>query len=323
MGTALIKFRQGTTIGADGEALVVEATATAVFIENYNSVDIQSYLIELLYVPPACTTYTVVPGTPVILAQANGTTPSASLDVSEESVYGCFRVRMTVWPQANQGGVPDVDIRNVAILTPNEKFVLFAPQLDPLPLPSSGSGAKPNEFNFGGQPFGWAGGTDENVRGLNDALMLLDAPSGGSTDPDYESEQLVVTGNETRTVGQTYDIPLASIAANEQQNIGIYVHTTRIASVTQLSECGGCTTIDVTVKNDNGTYRFSGGTYANDGEPGTFNRDAEYAYADVDLEFYNDGTDDYLRVNIYAIEAYDSYARVQVYLGKKVTWAIL
>ena len=93
-----------------------------------------------------------------MLAQGNGV-PTASL-MPDEGVHGCYRLRLTVWAGTNYTGQSDVDIRNVAVVTPILKSVKPPYQKfpDPLPLEATGvSGAKPDELNFEGQPWGWSG----------------------------------------------------------------------------------------------------------------------------------------------------------------------
>lgn len=201
MGVALLKFSQGALVGADGRALVVAISATPVVIENVDNTDVGSYLIELLYAPPDSPTYTVEPGitTPIVLAQGNGSTYSGSLDLSDAGIYGCYRIRLTVWPQANQGGVPDIDIRNVAVPLPNRKIIMPPYQKFPDPLPLEGLGAKPDEMNFAGQVWGWAGqdaGTASTYKLVNEALRELDAISSSSLlpTPNYAGSFLFYDG---------------------------------------------------------------------------------------------------------------------------------
>ena len=155
---ALLRFRQGANIGAGGHALVVAISGTAVTIENTSNIDVASYRIELLYAPPDSTTYPITPGVsaPIELAVGNGV-PTATLNVSEAGIYGCYRIRLTVWPLLNQGGVPDVDIRNIAVVTPGFGIILPPYQKFPDPLPLEGAGSKLDELNFAGQARGWAG----------------------------------------------------------------------------------------------------------------------------------------------------------------------
>lgn len=199
MTTALLKFTQGTTVGANGRALVVAIGATPVTIENSDDTGVASYKIELLYAPPDSPTYVVVPNTPHVLATDNGT-PTATLDVSALAVYGCYRIRLTVWPQANQVGVPDVDIRNVAVVTPTYKLVLPPYQKFPDPIALEGTGSKPDELNFLGQTWGWSGPGYDAVnypwRLVNEALKLCDSIGTGTSIPsaNYAGSYLYWSG---------------------------------------------------------------------------------------------------------------------------------
>jgi hypothetical protein len=168
---ALLKFTQGLTIGLDGRSLVV-ASGAAVTVENSTgAVDLQSWTIELLYAPPGSVLFTLTPQTVAV----GGATAPTWVFTPDAGVYGLYRIRLTTYSGPGYTGTRDVDIRNVAVVTPNQKFLVYSPQLDPKPLPMTGTGAKPNEFNFNGQPFGWAGDDEPTARGLNEALLYLDS----------------------------------------------------------------------------------------------------------------------------------------------------
>lgn len=177
--TALLKFSQGISIGANGEAFIA-STGTSVTIANSNNTDVASWRIELLYGPPG-SSFEQVPGTPLLLAEnAASATPTIGL-TPEALFYGCYRIRLSVWDAASFSGTLDTDIRNIAVPTPNKKLILspFQKRPDPLPLLGTGDpGEKPHELNFEGQPWGWAGGdyngTSVNFRLINDALVELD-----------------------------------------------------------------------------------------------------------------------------------------------------
>lgn len=153
--TALIKFTQGLSVGAPGVAMK-GVPSTIVYIENVNTLNIQSWKIDLIYVPQPGSSLVV--GT---LASANGNTPLASF--TPDTVPGCYRIQLKVYPGAGFTGTPDVDIRNFAVPDP-QGFVYPPYQELPPKLPVIGSGypgAKPDELNFNNQPFGWDGdGTD-------------------------------------------------------------------------------------------------------------------------------------------------------------------
>jgi hypothetical protein len=160
---ALSKFTQGLNIGADGEALK-GTTGSLVSVANSNNTDVASWQIDLLYVDPASS---LVPAAPFTFHN-NNNTPIANFT---PDVRGCYRFALKVWNVINRVGVPtDIDQRVFAVPEANG-IVVPPPQLWPIPLPDPASGmmgAKPNEFNFGGQLDGWAGDT---VDGLLNHLL--------------------------------------------------------------------------------------------------------------------------------------------------------
>jgi len=165
---ALIKFTQLALIPPGGEALKGTA-GSVVNIENTVNTDVASYTITLVDVPKGSA---VVPG---ILAQADGNTPAASF--VPDAVPGCYRIQLLVYPGIGQGGIPNQDIRNFSL--PDSNGFVFPPYQEiPPKLPVLGSGhpgEKPDELNFGGQPFGWSGdGTDGLI-----LHQLLSAAAGG------------------------------------------------------------------------------------------------------------------------------------------------
>ena len=188
---ALIRFSQGARVGAAGQALVVEEAGGQFFVENGgDNTDVKSWRIELLYGPPGSASERP-PGAPSVLGEdANGSIPSAPY-LPEINFPGCYRCRLTVYTESNFTGVADVDIRNVATLTPNNAIILppFQKLPDPLPLEGTGQpGQKPDEMNFEGQPWGWSGPDyDHPVYGqqfaqyrlVNAALQLVDTGGGG------------------------------------------------------------------------------------------------------------------------------------------------
>lgn len=239
--TALLKFSQGATVGADGRALVVASSVTPVTIENSDNTNVGSYLIELLYAPPDNPTYsTVVPGVtlPLVLASGDGI-PSANLNVNGGYV-GTYRVRLTTWPGAGQSGTPDVDIRCVSVPTPNQKIILPPYQKFPDPLPLSGLGSKPDELNFDGQTWGWAGSNETvSFRLVNEALRMLDLPSGsgavssvfGRTGAvvaqanDYGSDEVT---NDSSVNGLTVSAALDALAVVD--NGGVLISPSQITA---------------------------------------------------------------------------------------------
>lgn len=189
---ALLKFSQGARIGAAGHALIVEDDALVV-AENAVNTDVASWRLELLSGPPG-SAFECMPGVPVVLAEEpNDATPYYEAEPAE-AFFGCYRMRLSVWSGANFSGAKDVDIRNFCVLTPNNKYVIppYQKLPDPLPLALSGQpGAKPDELNFEGQPFGWAGAnfahpsygqTYAQFRLLNAFIEHIDSlGSGGGT----------------------------------------------------------------------------------------------------------------------------------------------
>lgn len=183
--TALLKFTQGAYVGANGRALIVDA-GTAVSIANSNNSQVQSFRVELLYGPPE-STFAITPGVqaPTLLAEGNGI-PAASI-TPQVAIAGCYRIRLTVWAGVNYTGQKDVDIRNIAVPTPNKRFIKPPYQKFPDPLPLAGEGKpgeKPDELNFEDLRWGWSGpgyvSGAHSFRLLDAALEELDnAGSGG------------------------------------------------------------------------------------------------------------------------------------------------
>lgn len=153
---ALIKFTQGLVVGDPGVALAGDADVEVV-IENDTITDIQSWKIDLLYAPPGGL---VVAGT---LATGNSSTPSASFTPS--ATPGSYRVLLTVYTGPDLSGSSNRDIRVFAV--PDTNGFIFPPyqQLPPkLPVLGSGlPGEKPDEMNFGNQPYGWDGAGDDGL----------------------------------------------------------------------------------------------------------------------------------------------------------------
>lgn len=186
MATALIKFKQGATQGDDGEALIHDLD-DPVEVENSDNAGVASWEIQILEVPY---------GSAVdlgVLAQGNGAVPLASFE--PDVLGGCYRIQLKVWPLINQQGDPDTDIRCVGSLGTNGLMVPPPQEWpEPLPHPSSGRpGAKPDELNFGGQVFGWAGTGNDGL--LRHALRVLgpggvgpEGPQGPQGDPGDDGE---------------------------------------------------------------------------------------------------------------------------------------
>jgi len=174
--TALLKFTQSAVTGTAGQAYVGLA-GTPVTVENGNNTDVQSWKIELLYARPP-SFLEVSPGTPTVLATADSSTPSVSFT---PDVPGSYRIRLFVYDQPGLTGNEDQDIRNFIVPTSSRGLVIppFQSLPDPLPLPGSspppGSPPeKPDEMNYGGQPYGWAGDDSISPKGMNKSLLDLD-----------------------------------------------------------------------------------------------------------------------------------------------------
>lgn len=204
--TALIKFTQGLTVGSPGVAFVGVA-AVAVAISNDSPTDIQSWKVDLVYVPPDSG---LAPGT---LAAGNSSTPAANFT---PDVAGSYRVVLTVYTGPGQAGGSDKDIRVFAV--PDELGFIYPPyqQLPPkLPVTGSGLvGSKPDELNVGGQPYGWDGdGTDglllDFIKSVSAHMVMpsLGTQAGivASTTQTQGQGQLTRSLNQVATVANAND----------------------------------------------------------------------------------------------------------------------
>jgi hypothetical protein len=166
--TALLRFTQGLTIGANGQALK-GVIGTAVMVLNSDDTDVASWQIDLVYVDPASA---LVPVTPYAFND-NGSVATATFT---PDVRGSYRLVLKVWALPGRVGDPtDTDIRVFAVPEING-FVVPPAQLWPRPLPPLASGepgARASEFNFGGQADGWAGdGSSDGL--LNELIRRVD-----------------------------------------------------------------------------------------------------------------------------------------------------
>lgn len=171
--SALIKFTQGLNVGPDGEALVGEVSVD-VHISNVDNTDVASWQFDLAYADPGSALFVDIGPD---FDSGSSSTPAT---VFVPDVPGSYRWVLKVWPVPGQVGDPaSVDIRVFSVPEANGLIVPPA-QLWPLPLPdpqSSDPTAKPNEMNFGGQAFGWAGTSDGD--GLQGSLVrVVDVLSG-------------------------------------------------------------------------------------------------------------------------------------------------
>lgn len=164
MVVSLIKFTQGITTDIPGRA-VVGATGAAVTVTNGDNTNVASWKFEVLEVPP---------GSAVPLA-TQGPSPVNSFNMGTPDRAGCYRVRLTV---ADSAGNQDIDIRNFGVPLPNLAIIPPSFQGLPLPLPLTGTGAKPDELNFGGQARGWMGDNTTTRRLMHQVLEIIDTTRG-------------------------------------------------------------------------------------------------------------------------------------------------
>lgn len=206
---ALITFTQNSVTGTAGRAYV-GATGLPVTVTNASNTDVASWKVELAYAPPG-SALEVVPGTPTVLASANNNSPSA---LFTPDVPGSYRIVLTVYASSGQTGQNSVDIRNFVVPTANRGLIIppYQKLPDPLPLPASGeSDAKPEEMNYGGQPYGWAGNTSQP--GLDQVLRSIDLGAQFHVrTPNVTSSTSVTAGYSPRLI--PVDTQHASWAAN-------------------------------------------------------------------------------------------------------------
>lgn len=167
--TALIKFVQGAVTGPNGQMLV--GALGAFTVENSDNTGVQSWQIDLYYVPPG----SVIAESTPYASNDSSNTPSASIAAD---VTGSWRVGLKVWDVPDRDGPPiDTDIRIFAVPEPTNGTIIPPPQLSPPPINETNP-TKPDEFNVGGQGNGWAGsGNGDGL--LNDTLRKLDAGEFG------------------------------------------------------------------------------------------------------------------------------------------------
>lgn len=278
MATALIKLTQGVNVG-DGQALK-GTTGTAVQVANSNNAGVGSWEILLLEVPYLSA---LVPGS---LASGDGNTPLTSFN--PDVVGGCYRLQLTVWPQASRQGTPDIDIRNFGVNGANG-ICPPPPQVWPLPLPdprSGRAGAKPNEMNFSGQDDGWAGTGNDGL--LRHALRILgfgsgDIKSDGSVAfaadqsmGNHKLTNLATPTNANDAVTKSYADGLVS-GLSIRPNV-LVVSTANIAALTGLA-----TTVDgVALNTDGQRVLLTGQTTATQNGPwvvhsGAWTRPTDFA----------------------------------------------
>lgn len=190
---ALIKLVQGLSMPPAGEALS-GVPAVAVDVSNATAgINIGSWQIDLVYVPPGSTV--------LIATLAFSNTPSAPFaSFTPDAVPGSYRLVLSVWNNPGRVGRPtSKDIRIFAVPEPANGFIFPPYQELPPKLPVLGSGLpgeKPDEANFGGQPYGWDGiGTDGLI------LHFLRVLAGGGA-PNFSYKVIFVDTTVTIPAGQ-------------------------------------------------------------------------------------------------------------------------
>lgn len=161
MPTALLAFVQGPNSAPAGQAVAGTLVHGAVTVSNGDDTGVVSWKFEILYVPPGSA---LVP--PIV--QGPGVTATFMFT---PDVAGSYRLRLTV---TDAQAVQDVDIRNFCVPFAAEGLIAPPYQRNPSPLPLTGVGAKPDEMNISGQPFGWDGDDVTSRKLLFQALKFLD-----------------------------------------------------------------------------------------------------------------------------------------------------
>jgi hypothetical protein len=196
--SALIKFAQGANVGVGGEAFVV-ATGTAVTITNYDNTLVASWQIDLYYTPQGSSVERAVPHT----FNNSSSTPSASVT---PDVSGSYRVQLTVWDTAGRIGASSVDIRVFAVREAGPLAWIRPPaQIYPLSLPtpeSSRPNAKPEELNFGNQPYGWSGAQNQGL--MDDILRRISAEDSVSTILWVDAGTALSTASQDGSIEKPY-----------------------------------------------------------------------------------------------------------------------
>ena len=175
--TALLKFTQGALIG-DGEALA-GVPGILVTVENSTLANIQSWRINLVYVPPG---QAAVPIASPLAQNPSSNTPLASF--TPDPLPGCYRLQIFVYEGVGYTGDWEEDIRNFAVPDPVTGIIFPSYQMLPPKLPVVGTGEpneKPDEMNFGGQPYGWDGfGTEGLLLEFMRKVVSGEVGGGGS-----------------------------------------------------------------------------------------------------------------------------------------------
>lgn len=229
---ALIQFTQDITAGLAGQALK-GVSGTPVSISNGSLTDIQSWKITLVYVPPNSK---LVLG---VLATGNTNNPTASFT---PDVVGCYRIQLFIYNALDQTGGSDEDIRNFAV--PDSNGIILPPyQQLPAKIPVTGTGAdneKPDELNFSGQAFGWAGAGSDGLMldFMQQTSAAISEVGGGGAPLDRQltaGDGLV--GGGDLSADRTFDIGAAVDGSIVVNSDSIQVGT--LASDDQHGNLGG------------------------------------------------------------------------------------
>lgn len=190
MPTALIKITQGAITDVPGRALKGVLATDDVIFSNGDDTGVVSWKYELLYVPP---------GSAIALTtQGPGSTPTFNMGQPDQE--GSYRVRLTV---ADASGAEGVDIRVFTVPLPGLGFIAPPYQGLPLPLPRDGPGAKPDELNFDGQPYGWDGNDDPNHKLLYQALKAIDLTVSSVASPVVGGALVLYNGTTGNSLKQS------------------------------------------------------------------------------------------------------------------------
>lgn len=201
--SALIKFTQNGTVGADGVSLR-GVTGAQVTVENADNTDVQSWQIDLVYVDPRSGLSEQSP----LAFDDNDNTPTATFT---PDVPGSYRLQLTVYESTGRTGTENVDIRNFVIPEPKHGFIRppYQKLPDPRPLPGETNDPtqeKSDELNFNGNDNGWAGGGG-TVGLINDFIAQVDA----SNFDDLPDLSTASAGDSPVATETAYNTPLSMV----------------------------------------------------------------------------------------------------------------
>ena len=202
---ALIKLSQVTVSPIpDGRALI-GVLSQVVTVANSVNTQVLSWQIDLVYSDPASAVAIAIP----LAFNNNNATPTTTFT---PDVRRSYRFVLKVWSVINRVGAPDSqDIRVFTVPELNGNIIPPS-QVWPstLPDPQSGqAGNQPNEMNFGGQAFGWAGTSTDGL--ANQALIRsLKAPvsPGDNNKVPYASSGAIAYTNRVQVVNSGLSLQL-------------------------------------------------------------------------------------------------------------------